>query len=82
MIRKVIPESVPSQNRTWRAWSNGKARPYAQYFETQAEAVAWAQDIATTFKVGDPDTRAALRQELAERRRNEREHRSAQETQA
>lgn len=68
MIRKL---KVASDGRPWRAWSNGKARPYARCFETHAEAVAWAQAIALTYKVGDPDTRSAMRQELHDKRRAE-----------
>lgn len=68
MVRKIVDEK--GDGLTWRAWSNGKARPYARNFATVEEAVAWAQSIALTFKVGDPDTRAALRQELNDSRRN------------
>lgn len=71
MVRKIINDTRP--DLCWRAWSNGKARPYSRNFATHKEAVAWAHGIALTYKVGDPDTRGAMRQELAEKRSNERE---------
>lgn len=52
--------------KPWRAWSIGQARGFSRWFETQQEAVAWARDIAWTYRMQDGAAeRALMRQNLA-----------------
>lgn len=52
--------------KPWRAWSEGKARPFSRWFRTQAEASAWAHDIAATFnpRVLPPDMGRVVRADM------------------
>ena len=60
-------------NRPWKAWTEGAASIYRANFATQAEALKYANGVATLFALHyrDPDRRHALirefRQELRSR---------------
>ena len=62
-----------SPQRPWKAWSNGATSGYGASFATHAEAVEYANGVATLYALhyGDPDRRHVLirefRQELRSR---------------
>lgn len=49
---------VPATNggKQWKAWSDGVAKKHNRLFETQAEAFAWANLVAETYKMYDNQT--------------------------
>ena len=55
-----------NRQRPWRAWTEGAANTYRASFKTHAEAVEYANGVATLFALHywDPDRRHALIREF------------------
>lgn len=67
------------RGRPWRAWSTGLSRGFSAYFETHAEAVAYAVKISNQFAEMATEKREHSRQAREDRARVAAERREARE---